>query len=106
MLAVDLNDADTLTVGISDTKSNANASICRVEPRGCNGGQSTFNVTAFDQLHRPAKERFSLTDQLHWICGARMQSVDSRGTDYGTLRGLCSTHWHSGNAGRYGAQSF
>ncbi|MFJ2335100.1 TonB-dependent siderophore receptor [Pseudomonas helleri] len=33
-----------------------------------------------------AGARFSLTDQLHWIAGARMLSVDSEGTDYGSPR--------------------
>ncbi|MFI8376315.1 TonB-dependent siderophore receptor [Pseudomonas helleri] len=33
-----------------------------------------------------AGARFSLTDKLHWIAGARMLSVDSDGTDYGPPR--------------------
>ncbi len=33
-----------------------------------------------------AGARFNLTDQLHWIAGARMLSVDSEGTDYGSPR--------------------
>ncbi|SFC42245.1 outer-membrane receptor for ferric coprogen and ferric-rhodotorulic acid [Pseudomonas citronellolis] len=33
-----------------------------------------------------AGTRLNLTDQLHWILGARMLSVDSDGTDYGSAR--------------------
>ena len=78
------NEGETMPADLAQTLSG------RVPQPSLTYTNDTNEMARFTDRQKSvyAGARFSLTDQLHWIAGARMLSVDSDGTDYGSDRNV------------------